>query len=132
MNKYIFTWTQGVSDHAQGGHLKNFVWNDIFNKLNEINGNPGTLSLELIEGPEIGPQLLQIQTERGRYIVSLTEDDEEDSMVRSFINPAGGDQKIDILGNYWPETTVCDDFSMVIKLFKEFYETGHMTSEFLV
>jgi hypothetical protein len=131
MKKYLLSWTKGRSTHAEGGYTKNFVWSDILDKLNDINSDAGTVGLEIIEPQDVGPQSLQVQTDNKKSVISLGEDDGENYTVRSFVNPTPEKEKINILGNNWPDSVVCSDFNSVIKIFKDFYNFGNVSEDFL-
>jgi hypothetical protein len=131
MNKYLLSWTKGRSTHAEGGHAKNFAWADVIQKLYDINGDSGTVGLEIIEGQDIGPQSLQVQTENKKSVISMGEDDGEDYIVRSFLNKKPDNCAVNIMGNNWPDDVVCSDFNTVIEIFKQFYESGNVSEDFL-
>lgn len=49
--------------------------------------------------PDIGPQLLQVLSDNGRYILSLGVDDGLDYVMRSHSNPGLKGTEYEVLGN---------------------------------
>ncbi|MGA4816214.1 DUF6911 family protein [Pseudomonas aeruginosa] len=61
-------------------------WDDVLSYLELIREGKGSVTLELISKTAVGPQSLQVQSEGGKYVVSLGEDDGVDYIVRSYRN----------------------------------------------
>jgi hypothetical protein len=41
------------------------------------------------------------------------------------------DEKVLILGDYWPASQLTKDFDLVVKIFKEFFDTGNVSTDLL-
>jgi hypothetical protein len=90
-----------------------------------------TVTIDLIDGPEVGPQSLQVQTENGYFVLSLGEDDGEDYNVRTYANLSKDLQQVSILGNLWDSKLVCTDPDVVMKIFQDFFKTGDVSRDLL-
>lgn len=104
-------------------------WSDIEKLLTMLNSSNGSIGLSVIDGPDIGPDSLEVKADQQQFLVTLldniTEDDEE---VRSLFFPdKGGLPEVDILGDYWDPQMVTDNLNLVISIFKDFYETGNVS-----
>ena len=132
MPNYLLSWTAGVGTQCRGGNQRNCHWNDIKHALDDIKLNSGSVTVDIADGPEIGPQSLQVQS-AGKYsVLSLGEDDGEDYFVRSFTNSKNLNQdQVDILGNLWDARIICTDFEIVICAFQEFFATGNVSQKLL-
>jgi hypothetical protein len=131
MSRYLLSWVIGLSGESQGGNLKDPGWIDVQQRLSEINGQAGTLTLNRIDGPEIGPQNLQVQTEGGFSVLSLGEDNGDDYIVRSFKDDSAAKGTIRIMGNEWSRRLVCVDFQIVLRVFEDFFNSGDVSRELL-
>jgi hypothetical protein len=127
MQHFSLSWTIGVGSDCQGGKQKKPSWLDIEAQLEQLRTHSGSVTLDIVDGAEIGPQSLQIQSDRGNYLLSIGEVDEEDYQVRSFTNKDAEPDRIEILGNSWDSKLVCSDFNIVRQAFKEFFDSGDVS-----
>lgn len=72
--------------------------------------------------------MLQVRTEKGKYLLMLSETTEDDYEVRSYWDKSQPDEKVCILGDYWPARQVTRDFDLVYKIIKEFFDTGNVSA----
>ncbi|ALB41515.1 hypothetical protein AA650_14510 [Anabaena sp. WA102] len=131
MSSISLSWTIGFGKSCRGGNRQNVILDDILEILTEITEKSGTVTLYLINGSELGPQSLQVQTEKGYFVLSLGENDEEDYIVRTYTNLSSDLQQVIILGNLWDSKLVCTEFDVVIKIFQEFFEVGDVSRDLL-
>ncbi|WP_438279476.1 DUF6911 family protein [Pseudomonas alabamensis] len=131
MGKYSLSWVIGVGDQAHGGHNNFPDWRDIEHYLDKIKKNGGSLTLSIVDGPDIGPQLLQVLSDNGRYILSLGVNDGLDYVMRSYYNPALKGTEYEILGNLWRGELVCLDLAIVKEAFSAFFLTGDVSLKLL-
>jgi hypothetical protein len=131
MKRYSLSWTIGISDKAQGGNKRLPTWQDVDFHLGEIEGGKGTLTLNVVGGPNVGPQFLQVISDDGKYLLSLGVDDGADYVVRSYLNPRIKGMEYELLGNIWGGELVCLDFSIVREAFEQFFLTGDVSSNLL-
>lgn len=127
MKNYSLSWVIGIGDQANGGSKKFPNWQDIDSHLDKIKEGKGSLTLTIVGGPDIGPQLLQVFSDGGKYVLSLGEDDGTDYVIRSYFNPELKNREYEILGNFWGGELVCLDFSVVKNAFEEFFLTGDVS-----
>ncbi|MCT8342875.1 MULTISPECIES: DUF6911 family protein [Photorhabdus] len=113
--------------NGKGGKTKFPIWLDIEKILLNLKGKSGVLVLSVINNETE----LQVRTEEGDYLLTLGEVMEDEYNVRSYWDPEGPDQKINILGDYWPARQLTKDFDFVVKVFKEFFDTGNVSKELL-
>lgn len=84
-----------------------------------------------MNGPEPGPQTLQILADEGKYVLSLGENNGIDYIVRSYWNPELKDSEHKILGNIWNGEQLCLDFSIVKEALEEFFIRGDVSLKLL-
>lgn len=123
---FLLTWTsRGV-----GGHSQEFSWPDVLMHLENAWRKSGSVGLEILDAPDLGPQELQVQIEPGYAMLMLgflTEDDHE---VRTYAN-GSGEGEVEILGNLWPRNAICRDFDVVVDCFRQFHERGDVAPTLL-
>ncbi|POD78639.1 hypothetical protein BKM17_07610 [Pseudomonas syringae group genomosp. 3] len=131
MRKYSLSWVIGVGDQVNGGNKKLPAWQDVDYYLDKIKIGKGSLTLSIVGGSDTGPQLLQVFSDEGGYVLSLGEDDGTDYVVRSYLNPELKSSEYEILGNIWSGELVCLNFSIVKEAFEEFFLTGDVSLDLL-
>ena len=131
MKNCTLSWVFGAGDQASGGNKTLPAWQDIEFYLDEVKRRNGSLTLNVVDGPDVGPQLLQVFSDNGKYVLSLGEDDGEDYIVRSYLNPELKGSEYEVLGNTWGGELVCLDFSVVNDAFEEFFLTGNVSRSLL-
>lgn len=121
--------------HAKNSfkRVHNPKWSDVEEFLMILKGGSGGVRLRIIPEPDIGPMYLDVSTDDGFYLLTLLECSESDSMVRSYWNKSksGRDNKIQIYGDYWPEHQLTNNFDLVVRVFKEFFDTGNVSADIL-
>ncbi|HEY0288389.1 MAG TPA: hypothetical protein VGC62_15470 [Pseudomonas sp.] len=63
--------------------------------------------------------------------MTLLEDMGEDTNVREYDNPTASAEMVEILGDNWDTRQLTEDFDLVVMLFKEFFETGDISRQWL-
>ena len=131
MSKLSLSWSSGVGAGGLGGNKINPEWSDIEEALARLTTYSGTVTLDIVQIPDIGPQSLQVRGEQGKYVIMLGELDENDHNVRTFTNMDAGPGKIEILGDRWDSRIVCLDINVVTRAFREFFDTRNVSLEIL-
>ncbi|MEM6160093.1 hypothetical protein AAH446_05970 [Erwinia sp. P6884] len=108
-------------------------WGDVEEFLIKLKGGSGGLRLRIIPEPDIGPMNLDVSTDDGFYLLTLLESSECDLTVRTYWDKSksDNDKKIQIYGDYWPEHQLTNDFDLVVRTFKEFFDTGNVSVDLL-
>lgn len=108
-------------------------WEQISNCLNKLKSESGSIQISVVEAPDIGPESLSVRADSGHYLVTMLDNiNEDEEEVRSlFFQEKKGLPQIAILGDYWDPQIVTDDLDLVIRIFKEFYETGNVSQAIL-
>ena len=106
-------------------------WTDVEELLEKLKDKQGSMRLVILPESDIGPVNIDVSTENGFYLITLLEYSENSSDVRSCWDTSKGNNKIIVLGNYWPECQLTKDFSLVVSIFKEFFETGNVSMDLL-
>lgn len=131
MSEYLLSWSVGVNADRRGGRRGEATWADVKSILDEAFAQSGTVTVDVIGGPEVGPQSLQVRTANGLSIITLGVDNGEDYIVRSYSGGRAGTASVEILGDVWASDSICPDFKVVTHVFKEFLDTGDVSAEFL-
>lgn len=87
--------------------------------------------MDRVGGSEIGPQTLQVLADQGLSVLTLGEDTGEDYVVRTFTSGLAAGQQLKVLGNTWDPRLICENFDVVVQVFREFFETGNVSRELL-
>ncbi|MHC9060971.1 DUF6911 family protein [Pantoea sp. y20] len=108
-------------------------WIKVEEFLSKIKGDSGGVRLRIIPEPDIGPMYLDVSTDDGLYLLTLLECSESGLIVRSYLDKSksGKEKKIQIYGDYWPEKQLTNDFDLVVKIFKEFFDTANVSTNLL-
>jgi len=75
--------------------------------------------------------MLQVRAENGNYMLTLSEETDDDYRVRFYWDQSLPDDKSLILGDYWSERQLIKDFELVVMVFKEFFDTGNVSADIL-
>lgn len=103
----------------------------VLNQFKQIQGKKGTLTLDILNSSDDSAEMLQIRTENGYYLITLGEIFEDEYQVRTYWDSSKPDTGILILGDYWPESQLTKDSEFIIKILKEFFDTGNVSKELL-
>ncbi len=107
-----------------GRHVKGSNWKELVSFLNEakvkggiinIEHDKNTLSLEVDEGDDL-------------YLPLLMVDFEDRVELRYFHNPEKEMRHIEFDGNLEYEALITEDFDLVLRIAREFYDTGDVKS----
>lgn len=107
-------------------------WSDVLIFLKFLKKSSGSVNIRFINAQDIGPERLSVEAENGFYLVTLLEYDESGGDVRSIWDKTSSSgEHVIIRGNYWPKRQLTKDFDLVVKIFKEFFNTGNVSTELL-
>lgn len=108
------------------------TWPDVVDFLNVLRNSRGSVNIRIINPPDTGPERLSVEAENGFYLVTLLEYDESGGDVRSIWNKASSSEgRVIVLGDYWPERQLTKDFDLVVRIFKELFDTGNVSTDLL-
>jgi len=109
--------------------VENATWADVEVVLPELK-EEAFFQLSIEPAPESGPGSLTIQSEGGHYLPTMLV--RGGGGIREFVNPDGvGKDEVSIGGYMWDPTAVTQDFDLILRMVKEFYETGDVSKELL-
>ncbi|WP_313681909.1 DUF6911 family protein [Pantoea sp.] len=104
----------------------------IMNYLDVFYGCDGVMVLDNDQEDNHTPYRMTLYSERGIYMILLeTCMDDGDIDVRTFRSKSETGRFIFILGEPYSESSTVKEFSSVLEVFKEFYETGDVSRELL-
>ena len=107
-------------------NLDEATWADVEAVLPELR-EEAYFRLTILPEPEIGPLGLEVLAENGYYrpLMPGTE-----GTGRSFYNPAAkGGERIEILGDEYNPVGMTQDYDLIVRMIKEFFHTGNVSSE---
>ena len=128
---FSFSWVIGSGADARGGNSSDADLEQILKTFELIREKSGSVTIDIIDSCETGPESLQIESENGKSVISLGENTSDDYVVRTFTNPLSEHKKICILGNEWDDSLVCEDSNLMIAIIKEFMTTGNVSKDIL-
>jgi hypothetical protein len=131
MSYFRLEWTAKTTGDNWGGHMKNPTLDNVIFYLDNAFKYDGTVSLSIIDGPDTGPESLEVIIEKDRSIMTLLEWDGEDDVIRSFNSLKQECFMVEILGDYWDSRLICDDEKVIYAAFEELYKAGDVSREIL-
>jgi len=108
-------------------------WFDIETSLKRLSYLNGSIGLSVIDGEDIGADFLEVRADTQHYLVTLLENtiDDEEEVRTLFFKEKQNLAQTQILGDYYDPTMITDDFDLVVKIFKEFFENGNVSYDIL-
>lgn len=92
--------------------------------------NAGTVTLDT-EDQHGYSRSLQVRAEGGKFVVMLGIETDADWTVRTYMNSSAQSENITILGDIWSDRIVCNDVSLVMAVFDEFFRAGDVSEDLL-
>jgi hypothetical protein len=129
--KMRLSWTTFIEGVWSGGNCHVQSWEQVMLRLNILELTAGTLEIGFVDEPDIGPMSIELISENKKYLVTLLEATEDDTNVRIFDNPTATPEMIDILGDCWDARLLTSGFDVVVMMFKEFFEAGDVSRQWL-
>ena len=112
-----------------GKKVENATWADVEAVLPELK-EEGSFRLTIWPQHKTGTSLLDVQSENGNYMPSMLVAGERG--VRVFVNPEGRDKDYVSIGGYQNDAmALTQDFDLVVRMIKEFYDTGDVSKDLL-
>lgn len=124
MSKLHLSW----SCSPKGGTKKSDSWDDIASLLNNLGLSSGCVTVDKLDDEGYLISEIQVRMERGLYMVTFLNEEDEVMTLSDLTQP---DEMVLILGDYWSARQVTKNFDLVVKAFKEFFETGNVSKELL-
>lgn len=124
---FKMSWT--LDETGGNKHIPN--WDMVLNQFKQIQGKKGTLTLDILNSGDDSAEMLQVRTENGYYLITLGEIVEDEYQVRTCWDSSKPDTGMVILGDYWPESQLTKDSELIVKILKEFFDTGNVSKELL-
>lgn len=114
---------------CNGQAIENTTWSDVENALPELK-KEAFFRLSIMPEPETGPILLEVESEDGNYMPNMLIADQRGG--RGFVNPEGrGKEDVSIGGYQYTAMAVTQDFDLIVRIIREFYETGDVSKDLL-
>lgn len=124
MSKLHLSW----SCSPKGGTKKSDSWDDIEDLLNHLRLSSGCVTVDKLDDEGYLISEIQVRMEKGLYMVTFLNEEDEVMTLSDLTQP---DEKVLILGDYWSARQATKDFDLVTRIFKEFFETGNVTTDLL-
>jgi len=129
-SRFQFHWEVGEPSDNRCNIDEDPKWGVIERVLNDVLADCGQAYLTFTRG-DGHERRMELYAENGIFFMALGEDVGYDYQVRTFDNKRSGPDYIAILGNLWGARSTCDDPSIAIATFKEFFETGDVSETIL-
>lgn len=120
-----FVLSGGIATNSKA--VSDATWDMAHKRLLQLKDFGGAMSLEIIEGGEFPFDSVHVEAENGHYLLTyLKHSSHSVSMVYYLFDiPDKADLgMVELGGYYWPAGVIGSDFSVVLRAFKDFYETG--------
>lgn len=124
MSKLLLSW----SISQKGGTKTSPCWDDISNRLNNLRLFSGCVTADKLDDEDYLISEVQVRMEKGFYLVAFLDENDEVMTLSDVTQP---DEKVLILGDYWSARQITKDFDLVIRIFKEFFDTGNVSNDIL-
>ena len=125
--RFKLSWTRGGS----AGNTDGPSWHDVERELLSTLWSSGSFQLDVLDASDIGPVCLQVFADGGRFVLMLGENTADDYDVRTPYDPNRNKRMVDILGDEWDNRTLTQDRSLVQAVFREFFDTGNVSTDIL-
>jgi hypothetical protein len=115
-----------------GGYQRAPRWPLVEHFLNQLEFRTGSVELDISDKPGEGAYLLDVVGEEGKYYPELLyrlPDGHPQSRV--YDDKSKGTDLVDVRGESYFDCNVIEDFALIYRMFKEFYETGSVSEELL-
>ncbi|SMG24569.1 DUF6911 family protein [Cedecea sp. NFIX57] len=103
-------------------------WGEIKNVLNNIMLSNGCVTLDKLDDDGYLISEIQVRMDGGVYLVTFLNEDDEVMTLSDLTQP---DEKVLISGDYWSIRQTTKDFDLVVRIFKEFFDTGNVSTDIL-
>ena len=114
---------------CNGKRIESSTWADVEAVLPELK-EEAFCRLSIMPEPETGPVCLSVESEDGNYLPTMLITGE--GYVRGFVNQSGRDKENVSIGGYnYDAMSVTQDFDLIVRMIKEFYETGDVSKDLL-
>jgi hypothetical protein len=132
MYKFSLSWSIKVDGQRDRGALKVAQWPEVKAVLQRLQPHAGSVSVYVVEGPEVGPQKMLLFADNSKYVVVLSELVGDDYRMRSFQDPrASKGEEVNILGQGWNAGQISTDYDDVIEAFRQLITGGSVSRELL-
>ncbi len=132
MNGIRANWSTGRESTRIRGTATNPSWETVKDALLLAKDDSGVVALEFFPPPDVGVQSIQVHTEKGNSVLMLSVDTGEDHEVRDYTNPASrAGVMVEVLGDFWDERLVCDNYDVVVDCFNQFLTNGDVSLDLL-
>jgi hypothetical protein len=112
-------------------------WSDVEQHLEAAaSAEADTLGLDILNAAEVGPRSLAVYCASGRFCVTLWAATADDHNVRVlnpiFVKSSASMTPRDMTHpDFFPTNAICDDFNLIKRIVKEFFETGDVSRDLL-
>ncbi|WP_249040113.1 DUF6911 family protein [Enterobacter roggenkampii] len=124
MNRLLLSW----SISQKGGTKKPDCWEDIVNLLAKVHLFSGCVTVDRLDCEGYLISEVQVRMEKGFYLVTFLNEDDEIMSITDLTQP---DEKVLIFGDYWPASQLKKNYDLVVRIFREFFDTGNVSKELL-
>lgn len=129
MPDFEMHWSVGTNQQTETGTNYSPTLGDIRTLLPSMMSSSGKITVHIKGATSSGPQLLTMEVDQGHILFSLLQGDDEHDSVRLY--QGSGTGMIEIRGNTWTSNIVCSDPSVALRVFKEFLDTGDVSTAVL-
>jgi hypothetical protein len=132
MDRLNLSWGISITFPGYGGNIDCPEWETVEGKLQTVLPIAGTVTLDAEDKHEKS-RSLQLRAENGKYLITLGMETEDDWVVHTYHNPAAQspNERVEILGDFWAEQMICIDKEIVMAIFKQFFDTGDVSTTYL-
>lgn len=124
MSKLQLSWSSQQKSGTKALHC----WDEIKNALDYLMLSNGCVILDKLDDNDYLISEIQVRMDNGFYLVTFLNEDDEVMTLSDVTQP---DEKLLILGDYWSTRQITRDFDLVVRIFKEFFDTGNVSTDLL-
>jgi len=134
MSTMTITWDfDDLEDSIQdGGYQRDPRWPLVEHFLNQLEFRSGGVRLDISDKPGEGAYMLDVTGEEGKYYPTLLyRMADGHSQSRAYDDKSKGTDLVDVRRESYYDCNVIQDFALILRMFKEFYDTGSVSEELL-
>jgi len=125
---YTVKWVlKGYQKPEGGGRENNPDWHFILEKLDKLRHDDGTVTLKLILKNSEGKEL-SVYAKNDHYSIIFNDIDADGDILRTSYNREAKKGLHEMHGLDWDARTIFTDYDAVYDIFKQFFETGEVSS----
>ena len=134
MTEMTITWDFDDLDDLieNGGYQRSPRWPLVEHFLHQLQYRAGSVELDISDKPGEGAISITVIGDEGKfYPVLRYRQADGDVQLRAYDDKKKSTEPVIVRRNSYYDCNICEDFVLIHRMFKEFYDTGNVSEELL-